>query len=72
MKKEDQNKQGEVTPPRDPVDEDDPLNKRKVSPTKPTSEKKSRETFPKMQIVLTIDDFDFIIAIVSDASLDIL
>jgi hypothetical protein len=27
-----QQKKGEVTPPRDPVDEADPLNKRKVSP----------------------------------------
>jgi hypothetical protein len=40
--KEDQQKQGEVTPPRDPVDEADPSKKRKVSPMKPTSRKKSR------------------------------
>jgi hypothetical protein len=36
-RKEDQEKQGEVTPPRDPADEADPLKKRKVSPMKPTS-----------------------------------
>jgi hypothetical protein len=35
-KKEDQQKQGKVTPPRDPVDEANPLDKRKVSPMKPT------------------------------------
>jgi hypothetical protein len=35
--KEDQQKKGEVTPPRDPTDEADPLKKRKVSPMKPTS-----------------------------------
>jgi hypothetical protein len=38
-----QQKQGEVTPPRDLVDEVDPSKKRKVSPMKPTSQKKSRE-----------------------------
>jgi hypothetical protein len=35
--KEDQQKQGKVTPHRDPTHEVDPLKKRKVSPTKPTS-----------------------------------
>jgi hypothetical protein len=52
-------KQGEVTPPRD---ETDPLKKRKVSPLKPSSQKKSRATMTKMKTVLTTDDFDFIIA----------
>jgi hypothetical protein len=66
-RKEDQHKQGKVTPPRDPVDEAYPLNKRKVSPTKPTSRKKSRATLTKMQTVLTIEDFNFIIASVIDA-----
>ena len=55
-----------------PHDEADPLKKRKVSPMKPTSRKKSRATLTKMQTVLTIDDFDFIIAAVEDASQDIL
>jgi hypothetical protein len=36
-RKEDQHNQGEVTLPRDPIDEVDPLKKRKVSPMKPTS-----------------------------------
>jgi hypothetical protein len=40
--KEYQKNQGEVTPLMDPVDEVDPSNKRKVSPMKPTSRKKSR------------------------------
>jgi hypothetical protein len=48
------------------------LKKRKVSPTKPTSQKKSRATLTKMQTMLTVDDFDFIIAAVVDASQDIL
>ena len=70
--KEEQQKQGEITLPRDPADEADPLKKRKVSPIKPTSQKKSRATLTKMQTVLTIDGFDFIIVTVVDASQDIL
>jgi hypothetical protein len=71
-RKEDQQKQGEVTPPRDPADEADPLKKRKVSPMKHTSRNKSRETFTNMQTILTVYDFDFIIAAIADASQDIL
>jgi hypothetical protein len=58
----------EVTPPRD---EEDPSKKRKVSPLKPSSWKKSKATMTKMQTVLTSDDFDFIIAALNDASLEI-
>jgi hypothetical protein len=61
-------KQGEVTPPRDEID---PLKKRKVSPPKPSSWKKSRATMTKMKTVLTTDDFDFIITTLNDASLEI-
>jgi hypothetical protein len=39
---------------------------------KPTSRKKSRATLTKMQTMLTVDDFDFIIVAVADASQDIL
>jgi hypothetical protein len=70
--KEDQQNQGEVTPPRDHVDEVDPLKKRKVSPTKPTSRNKSKATLTKMQTVLIVNDFEFIIAAVVDASQGIL
>jgi hypothetical protein len=63
--KEDEQKQGEVTPARDEVDS---LKKRKVSPLKPYSQKKSRATLTKMQTMLTVHDFDFIIAAVNDAS----
>jgi hypothetical protein len=66
--KGDEQKQGEVTPPRDEVD---PLKKRKVSPLKPSSQKKSKATVTKMKTVLTADDFDFIIAALNDASLEI-
>jgi hypothetical protein len=62
-------KPDEVTPPRDEVD---PLKKRKVSPPKPSSQKKSKSTVTKMKTVLTNDDFDFIIAALNDASLEIM
>jgi hypothetical protein len=67
--KEDDQNQGEVTLPRDEVY---PLNKRKVSPSKPASQKISRATLTNMQIVLTVDDFDFIIAAINDTSQEIL
>jgi hypothetical protein len=69
---EDKKKQGEVTLPRDPIEEVDTSNKRKVSPMKPTSRKKSKATKPKMHTVLTMDDIDFIIVVVSDTSKDII
>jgi hypothetical protein len=57
-------KPGEVTPPRDEVD---PLNKRKVSPLKPSSQNKSKATMNKMKTVLTTNDFDFIIIALNNA-----
>jgi len=62
-------KPGKVTPPRWAVD---PLNKRKVSLPKPSSQKKSKTTVTKMNNVLTADDFYFIIASLNDASLEIM
>jgi hypothetical protein len=50
----------------------DPSKKRKVSPMKPTSQKKSKASKPKVQTMLMVDDFDFIIVVVSDVSEDIL
>jgi hypothetical protein len=47
------------------------LKKRKVSPQKPSSQKKSKASMTKMQTILTSDDFDFIIATPNDASLEI-
>jgi hypothetical protein len=61
-------KKGEVTPPRD---EEDPSKKRKVSPLKNSSRKKSKTYMTKMKTTLTSDDFDFIIATLNDASLEI-
>jgi hypothetical protein len=52
----------------DPIDEVDPLKKRNFPPMKPTSLKNSRERKTTMQTMLTINDFDFIIATVADAS----
>ena len=39
---------------------------------KPTSQKKSKESKPKLQIVLIVDDLDLIIAVVSYSLEDIL
>jgi hypothetical protein len=65
---EDKQKQGEVTPPRDPLDEAETSKKRKVYPTKPTLWKKSKASKPQMQTVLMMGDIDFIIVVVSDTS----
>jgi hypothetical protein len=62
-------KKGEVTLVREEID---PLKKRKVSPPKLSSQKKSRATMTKMKTVLTNDDFDFIIATLNDALLEIM
>jgi hypothetical protein len=61
-------KKGEVTLPRD---EEDPSKKRKVSPPKPSSRKKLKATRTKFKTTLTSDDFDFIVATLNDASLEI-
>jgi hypothetical protein len=63
-----EHKLGKVTPPKDEID---PQKKRKVSSLKPSSRKKLKATMTKMQTVLTSDDFDFIIAALNDASLEI-
>jgi hypothetical protein len=52
-------------------DEVDPLKKRKGFPSKPSFRKKAKDTMTKMQIVLTSDDFNFLIASLQDASLEI-
>jgi hypothetical protein len=65
--KVEQNK-GKVTPPRD---EEDPTKKRKVTPPKPSSRKKSRATRATFKTTLTSDDFDFLVAALNDASLEI-
>jgi hypothetical protein len=54
-----------------PRDEEDPSNKRKVSPLKPSSRKKSKASVTKIQTTLTSNDFDFIIAALNDALLEI-
>jgi hypothetical protein len=59
----------EVPPPRD---EEDSSKKRKVSPLKDCSRKKPRTPVTKMRTALTLDDFDFIVAPVNDASKEII
>jgi hypothetical protein len=43
----------------------------KVSPSKPSSQKRSKAPITKMQTILTYDYFNFIIAALNDASLEI-
>jgi hypothetical protein len=47
------------------------LKKRKVSSPKPSSQKKSKASMTNMQVFLTSDDFEFIIAALNNASLEI-
>jgi hypothetical protein len=61
-------RKGEVTVPKD---EEDPLKKRKVSPPKPSSQKRSKAPITKMQTILTSDDFNFIISALNNALLEI-
>ena len=62
-----QNK-GEATLPRE---EEDPSKKRKVTPPKPSSRKKTKATRTMFKTTLTQDEFDFLITALNDASLEI-
>jgi hypothetical protein len=55
-----------------PRDEEDSSKKRKVSPLKFSSRKKPRTLVTKMRTTFTLDDFDFIVAVVNDASKEIM
>ena len=63
-----QNK-GEVTPPRE---EEDPSKKRNITPPNPSSRKKTKATRTMFKTTLTPDDFDFLIPVLNDASLEII
>jgi hypothetical protein len=69
---EKEEKEAEEYKKKQGVEEVETSKKIKVSSMKPTSRKKSKESNPKLQTVLTVDDFDFIFTAVSDASEDIL
>jgi hypothetical protein len=69
---EDKKEKGKVTPPKDPLIEAETSKKIKVSPQKPSVRKKRCANRSKSQNVLTVDDIDLIIAVVSDTSEDIL
>jgi hypothetical protein len=55
-----------------PRDEEDSSKKRKVSPLKSSSRKKPRTLVTKMGTTLTLDDFDFIVGVINDASKEII
>jgi hypothetical protein len=59
---------GEVTPPRE---EEDPSMKRNITPPKPSSRNKSKATRTTLKTTLTLDDFDFLISILNDVSLEL-
>jgi hypothetical protein len=61
-----------VTLPKDPLTEVEMSKKRKVSPKKPSTWKKSRANKPQSHNVLIVDDIDLIITVVADALEDIL
>jgi hypothetical protein len=65
---EENQEHSEVTPPKDPITKAETSKKRKVSPKKPLARKKSRANKPRLQVVLTVDDIDLIIVVVSDTS----
>jgi hypothetical protein len=64
--------QGEVTPPKDPLTEIKTSKKRNVSPNKPSSWKKSCANKPHLQTILTVDDIDLIITVLSNNCEEIL
>jgi hypothetical protein len=66
--KEVEQNRGEVTPPRE---EEDPSMKRKMTPPKPSSQKKSKSTWTTFKTTLTPKDFDFLIAALNDVSIDL-
>jgi hypothetical protein len=59
---------GEVTLPRE---EEEPSKKRKITPPNPSSRKKAKATWTTFKTTLTQDEFDFLIAALTDASLEI-
>jgi hypothetical protein len=52
-------------------DEAELLQKRKGSPQKPSSRKKSKAPVTKLHTTLTLDDFNFIVAALNDVALEI-
>jgi hypothetical protein len=58
----------EVTPPKDEVD---PSMKRKITPSRLSSRKKTKATRTTLKTTLTPDDFDFLIVALNDVSLEL-
>jgi len=68
----DKQEKGEVTLPKDPLTDVETLNKRKVSPQKPSVRKKSWAKKLQSQNVLLVEDIKLIIINIKDALEDIL
>jgi hypothetical protein len=58
----------EVTLPRE---EEDPSNKRNITPPRSSSRKKTKATQTTFKTTLTPNDFEFLITALNDASLEI-
>jgi hypothetical protein len=59
---------GEVTPPRE---EEDPSKKRKITSPKHSSQKNTKATWTTFKNTLTQDNFDLLVVVLNDASLEI-
>jgi hypothetical protein len=46
--------------------------KRKMTPPKPSSRKKAKATWTALKTTLTLDDFDFLISMLNDVSLELI
>jgi hypothetical protein len=66
--KVEQNK-GKVTPPRE---EESPFMKRKMTPPNTSSRRKAKATRTMLKTTLTLDDFDFLISMLNDVSLELI
>jgi hypothetical protein len=65
---EDKKNKGKLTPPRDPINEDKASRKRNGSPMKPSLRKNSKDSKPKLDTILRVNDINLIIIIVEDKS----
>jgi hypothetical protein len=64
--------EGEATPPKDPPTETEKLNKRNVSPQKPSARKKTCTSKPQLEATLTEDDIIIVRGAMEDVFEDLL
>jgi hypothetical protein len=64
--------EGEATPPKDPPTKAETSKKRKVSPQKPSTRKKTHASKPQLEATLTEDDIGLVHRAMEHASEDLL